>query len=227
MCGSETFRLEYWIELAQFSKEHLKNHVNQSLGGLLADTKFEVQEKANYLILRIVSTEKIIDGCHDKLGFNREWSFRAKDELGNLLRSKAYSVLAETELRLRNFISQAMIDVVGFDWWNSFITGKLREKVEKTESKARNQVKFHHSIEFTFFEDLISVVTTKFQAWTDEKNVTAVDLYELLSTCSSIEDIHQEIKSRRKIVSFWDDVFSDYFDDKNSWTQLEKTLRPV
>jgi len=92
MSSTERYTLEYWIDLNKFSKEQLENNVKKSLDKFLVSIKFEVQEKDKYLILRIISTEKIIDSCHDKLNFEREWSFRAKDELGDSLRSKARSV---------------------------------------------------------------------------------------------------------------------------------------
>ncbi|MBD1838643.1 hypothetical protein H6F78_09740 [Coleofasciculus sp. FACHB-64] len=232
MPSDKTYTIEYWIEITRFSKEQLENHVKQSLDKFLENINFDIQEKANYLILRIVSTEEIIDTCHDQLKFEREWSFRAKDELGNLLRAKAYPVLAEIELRLRSFISQAMIDVLGFDWWNSFISENIQKRVRDIEAKAgKNQVKFHHPIEFTFFDDLIVIVTTNFQAWSDSQAVTVTDLSELLSVCNSIEDVQREVNNRRKIVSFWDSVFSDYFDDKEAWIKLkeniEKSIIPI
>jgi hypothetical protein len=226
MTDNKTYTLEYWIESTQFSKEELENHVTRALDKFLGDIDFEIKDhKDNYLILRIDSTENYIDACHDKLEFEREWAFRAKDELGDLLRSNTFPVLAEIELCLRNFINQAMIDVLGFDWWNSFISENIREKVREIETRTgKHQVKLHHPIELTFFEDLIKIVTAKFQSWPDGRVITASDLSELLAACHSIEDIQREIDNRRKVVSFWDDVFSNYFDDKEAWTELKKNI---
>ena len=86
MSNDKTFILEYWIESTQFSKEELERHIEQVLDKFLKDIDFEIEDgKDNYLILRIDSTEEKIDACHDKLEFEREWAFRAKDELGDLL----------------------------------------------------------------------------------------------------------------------------------------------
>ena len=232
MSSSETYVLEYWIDLNCFSRDQLENHVKESLDKFLEEINLEIKENDKYLILCITSTDKFIDSCHDKLDFDREWFFRAKDELGELLRARAYPILAEIELWLRSFIKRAMINVIGFDWWNSFISENIRERVRDIETRAgKYQVKFHHPIEFTFFEDLIVIVTAKFQAWSSDQTITVSDLCELLSTCDSVEKIQKEIESRRKVVSFWDDVFSDYFDDKKSWSQLkkdiEKTIIPI
>ncbi len=228
MSSTERYTLEYWIDSSKNSKEQLESHVKRSLSRYLGDINLEVQEKDKYLILHIVSTEKIIDSCHDKLDFDRESSFRAKDELGDSLRSQAYPILAEIELSLRRFIQQAMINVLGFNWWNSFISENIQGKVKTIEAKAgKNQVKSHHPIEFTFFEDLLVIVTTKFQAWSSNHTVTVGDIYELLTVCDSVDKIQQEIDNRTKIVSFWDDVFSDYFDDKRDWIQLKEDIEEL
>jgi hypothetical protein len=228
MSSTKKYALEYWINLDKFSKEQLEDYVKESLNKFLANIKFEVQEKDRYLILLIVSTEKIIDSCHDKLNFDREWSFRAKDELGDSLRLKAYPILAEIELSLRSFIQQAMINVLGFDWWNSFIPEDIREKVKIVEAKAGNyQVKSHHPIELTFFEDLIGIVTTKVQAWSPNHAITVSDFCELLTMCSSVEEMQQEVNNRSKVLSFWDNIFSDYFDDKDSWIRLKEDIKKL
>ena len=119
-----------------------------------------------------------------------------------------------------------MSEVLGFDWWNSHIPTHLREKVEGVQAKAgTQQVESHHPIEFTSFEDLIRIVTVKFQAWPDERTISASDLYQLLNVCDSVEDIRKGVDNRRKVVSFWDDVFSYYFGDKDAWTQLKKDVK--
>ena len=221
-----TYKLEYWIERTKFSKEDLEKHIKQKLGEFLPDTKFEIKENAKNLLLHIISTETGIGYCYNKLEFQQEWSFRMKDELGDLLRSEAYPILAEIELRLRNFISQAMIEVFGFDWWNLYISKNYQGTVKKdTPIEKEDQVKLHHPIEFTFFDQLIAIITDKFQNWTDDKAFTVNDFSELLSKCNSIEDLKQEINNHRKIISYWDNVFFQYFDDKNAWIQLEKNIK--
>jgi hypothetical protein len=228
MLGPETYVLEYWIDSSHLSKAKLEEYVKNALGKFIQEIRLEFKENGKYLILRISSVDKFIDGCHEKLDFDREWSFRARDELGELLRAEAYPVLAEIELWLRNFITRAMIDSLGFDWWDSFISENIREKVRDIEKKSgKNQIKLHHPIEFTFFEDLIEIVTTEFQAWSSDQSLTVDDFFELLSACNSFEEIQREIENRRKVVSFWDDVFSIYFDDKNSWDKLKKDINTI
>jgi hypothetical protein len=229
MSKDKTYTLEYWIEPNEFSsKEELEKHITGKLNKLAKDVNIKVDDrKDKYLILRITSTKKYIDACHDKLDFDRKWAIRAKDELGDCLRAEAFPVLAEIELSLRHFINQAMIEVLGFDWWNSFSPDKMREKVKEVENKAKDQVKFHHPIEFTLFDDLIKIVTEKFQKWSNERAITVSDLLGLLSVCKSIEDIQKEIDERRKEISFWDDIFSNYFADKDSWIKLKETIEEI
>jgi hypothetical protein len=227
MLSQETYTLEYCISTTQFpGGKELEDYVKQSLEKFLADIAFEIEiHETNYLILRVTSTAKVIDACHDKLKFEREWVFRIKDELGSFLRANAYPILAEIELCLRNFINQAMVEVLGFNWWNSFVPDSIREKVKEVEKKAGEyQLKFHHPIEYTLFEDLIKIVTADFQTWPDGHTITFSDLAELLSTSNSVEEIRAELENRRKVISLWDNVFSSYFDDKEAWAQLKKRI---
>jgi len=214
MTNNGTYTLEYWIKSTHFSKEELEHHVEQALNKFLGDFKVKIRDnKDDYLLLRIDSTEKCIDACHDKLEFEREWAFRAKDELGDSLRSDAFPILAEIELCLRNFIYRAMIEVVGFDWWNSFASEKIHKRVDGIEARlTKQQVRVQHQIQFTFFEDLLGIVTTELQRWSAERSITASDLSELLATCNSIEDLQREVNNRIEVVYIWDDVFSKYFD---------------
>lgn len=196
MSNDKIYILEYLIALTQFSEENkLKDYVEQKLEKLEPKPEVTVEAKGtNYLILRIASTEKNIDACHDKLEFDGEWAIRVKDELGDLLRANAYPILAEIELSLRNFINQKMVDVHGFKWWDFFAPENIHNKVEKIELKSVNhQVKSHHPIEFTFFENLIKIVDHEFQDWPDGRAITTSELSELLTACNSIEDIQKKL----------------------------------
>lgn len=226
MTEEKTYSLEYLIDSKQFSNEELKEYVKTSLSKFLTSIDFEIEEhEVGCLILRITSTAKFVDACHDKLDFERTWAFRVNDELGDELRSSAYPILAKIELLLRTFINQAMVEVKGFDWWNSLVPENVRKKTEDVEKRAgAHQVKFHHPIEFTLFEDLIKFVTFQFQEWSDERPITASDLTELLSECNSIEEVQQKINERRKSISIWDDIFSNYFDDKETWSNAKERL---
>jgi len=226
MRPGKKYTLEYWIEATHFSEEQLNQHVKQALNKFLVDVNIKIQKKEKCFILQLTATEKIIEVCYDKLKLDREWSFRSKDELGDLLRSEAYPILAEIELQIRNFINQSMVEVSGFDWWHKYLESHaIGEKVKKTEKAGNKQAKSSHQVELTFFDDLLGIVTAECQIWNDEKSFTVADFHDLLSKCNSIEDMQKEVESRRKKISLWDDVFSNYFDDKKNWIKCKETIK--
>jgi predicted component of type VI protein secretion system len=228
MVVEQNYLLEYWISSDKFSEAELDVSVKKILAKIISHVKVEICQKDKYLILSITSTEKYIDSCYEKLDFDRDWSLITKDELGDALRAQAYPLLADIEVKLRNFIKQSMVEIVGFDWWDSFSPEKLREKVEDIEKKAKkDQVNKHHQIEFTFFENLIEIVTAKCQKWSDEQFISVADFCDLLLTSASLEEIQQEIRTRTKTVSAWDDVFIKYFDDAGTWINLEGNIKEV
>ena len=224
MNNNKKYLLEYWISSDQFPKENLDINVRKSLSKILPDVELEICEKDKYLVLKITSTANNIDSCHDKLDFDRDWSFITKDELGDSLREQAYPLLANVEVKLRTFINKSMVEVLGFSWWN-FIPEKFRKKVENIELRnKKDTIKKQHPIEFTFFEDLIEIVTDKFQTWSNEQFITVDDFCDLLLTSTSLEEIQQQVRSRTTTVSLWDDVFLNYFDDKDTWINLKKSI---
>ena len=224
MNNNKKYLLEYWISSDQFPKENLDINVRESLSKILPDIKLEICEKDKYLVLKITSTANNIDSCHDKLDFDRDWSFITKDELGDSLREQAYPLLADVEVKLRTFINKSMVEVLGFGWWNR-IPEKFRKKVENIELKSnKDKTKKQHPIEFTFFEDLIEIVTAKVQTWSNEQFITVDDFCNLLLTSTSLEEIQQEVRRRTTTVSLWDDVFLNYFDDKDTWINLKKSI---
>ena len=224
MNNSKKYLLEYWISSDQFPKENLDINVRESLSKILPDIKLEICEKDKYLVLKITSTANNIDSCHDKLDFDRDWSFITKDELGDSLREQAYPLLANVEVKLRTFINKSMVEVLGFGWWDR-IPEKFRKKVENIELRIKkDKIKKQHPIEFTFFEDLIEIVTDKVQTWSNEQFITVDDFYNLLLTSTSLEEIQQEVRRRTTTVSLWDDVFLNYFEDKDTWINLKKSI---
>ena len=224
MNNNKKYLLEYWISSDQFPKENLDINVRESLSKILPDIKLEICEKDKYLVLKITSTANNIDSCHDKLDFDRDWSFITKDELGDSLREQAYPLLANVEVKLRTFINKSMVEVLGFGWWNR-IPEKFRKKVENIELKSnKDKTKKQHPIEFTFFEDLIEIVTAKVQTWSNEQFITVDDFCNLLLTSTSLEEIQQEVRRRTTTVSLWDDVFLKYFEEKDTWIGLKKSI---
>jgi hypothetical protein len=230
----KTYELEYWIDSNEFlSKDSLKNYLVDKLRKRYSKLhSHEIKKRGKYFVLRFSSSKEVIDYCYEALDFNRDRCFRVKDDLGIALRLDAYPVLAEIELSLRSFIAKAIINVMGFDWWNFYIKEDIRAKVKNIENSIagykKSQVNCFHPIELTFFDDLIEIVTHEFQDWSLEEEIQVYHLLDLFSICNSFEDIKREIEKRTKTVSFWDDIFSGYFDNKELWGELkEKILKSV
>ena len=217
------YKLEYWIDKTNYSKENLESKLSQDLRKL--DINFKIKEEADYYIVIIKAGKNNINACHDHLNFDREEVFRAKDKLGDELRAKAYPILAEIETRLRRFITRAMIEVLDFNWWDRSTPEEIRKNVSRIEKQSgSNQADDHHQIEFTMFDDLITFVTGKYQKWADTKNLTPADLAELLDDCENIEELKQKLSHNREQTSLWDEVFSSYFDDPKGWKKLEGNI---
>lgn len=189
MTNKKNYILEYCVSKNKFSEKiDLENYVKKALEKFIGDISFEIKDgDGTYLVLSISATSKIIDACHDKLNIERGWAFRSKDELGDFIRKSAYPILSDIEITVRNFINQIMCDVLGFNWWSLFTPEDIRKKVEMTESKTgKFNIEFQHQIEFTLFDDLLKIITEKYQAWPDNHIVTTSELVELLSNSNEL-----------------------------------------
>lgn len=119
-----------------------------------------------------------------------------------------------------------MIEVAGFAWWDQLIPKNLRERaIEIEKSSGKNEVKLHHPIEFTMFDGLIEIVTAEYTEWSKEKPLTVSDLEELLNKYDSIEKLKDGLANKSKTISIWEDVFSNYFDDKETWYELKEKIK--
>jgi len=130
---------------------------------------------------------------------------------------------------LRAFINRAMIEVKGFDWWGSiapFLDDQgIQDSVQKIEGRIGETASaLHHPLELMLFEDLIHIVTGSIQHWPTDKPLSADDFLEILSGCSSLDDLRKELKEKTRKVSLWNEVFALYFDDVNKWAETAKNL---
>ena len=220
------YELEYWVDSSIFSADSLKNYVQEKLRNDYQNIRLEIQKRENHLALNIKATKKLIEKCY-KLDFNGSKCFRAKDELGRKSSMKAYPILAEIELGLREFINEAIVKIYGFNWFSSYkkrTKSSILEEVDNSEKERSRQNRKLHEIEFTSFRELIGFVTHRVKEWSPDHYITVDDLNNLLSSCSSMPEIRKEVERRTKEVSYWDDIFSHYFDDKRSWESLKKEI---
>ena len=132
--------------------------------------------------------------------------------------------MAEIEQKIRGFISRAIVDIWGFNWWNSHPPEKIAQKTEEIYAR-NNKHSLLHPLECTTFESLIAIVTAKLPNWQNDQTLTVNDLSKLLEECSSVEDIKNCLQEKTKEHSYWDNVFSQYFEDVEKWKKLEKDLK--
>jgi len=228
MSETISYSLEFLIDETQVNSDDLKKTVASVLSKHVLSVDWQViQTPSQHFKLSIKGSLKDVDTCHDRINkkfVNRYSCIRLRDEAGNEIRHQAYPILAHIEQQLRTFINRAMIEVNGFDWWNSmtaFLTDRgIRDKVEKRMGKPSSGL--HHPLELTLFEELIRIVTGSIQYWSTGKPLSAGDLLEILSDCSSLEDVQKKLAEKTRKVSLWDEVFARYFDDVDKWKALTK-----
>ena len=217
------------------SLEDLTGKVELALTNYLENIKLDIttakdKDKVLYHRISIEGCLQNVDECHYRLQeaniLRKEPLnfYRYIDEAGEQIRYLAYPILAEIEQKIRGFISRAIVDIWGFNWWNSHPPEKIAQKTE--EIYARNNKHFLlHPLECTTFESLIAIVMAKLPNWQNDQTLTVNDLSKLLEECSSVEDIKNCLQEKTKKHSYWDNVFSQYFEDVEKWNKLEKDLK--
>lgn len=143
---------------------------------------------------------------------------RVLDELGDTLRQEAYPLLGRLEQELRAFINEAMISAgLGIDWLSMLDDTRLSARILATAQKGHSVV-YQHPVEFTELDHLLDIVTLDLAAWAEERSITAGDLLSLLENGSDLTDIQAALQRRMRKRSFWDVVFSPFFDDLQTWS---------
>tara|TARA_R110002012_G_scaffold63234_5_gene166497 strand:+ start:4139 stop:5413 length:1275 start_codon:yes stop_codon:yes gene_type:complete len=190
------------------------------------DTSLTINESDGVLKFTFVSVESNINSIHQALAsdLSDKHSFiRLTDELGNHLRNEAYPILARIEQELRRLIQTAMIENMGFEWWVLVSDSSLVSRVTELEERSSKGV-HHHPLEFSEFNHLLDLVTTNIQSWEDTRPLTTNDLISLLDKCKTVSDIRNNISQKIAKRSFWDSVFSHYFEDKKAWSYVKKKI---
>jgi predicted CopG family antitoxin len=174
---------------------------------------------------------EIIDACHDKVNkvLIRQSQLKTKrllDEVGDEIRQQAYPILAAIEQRFRVFVSQALTEVSGFDWWNTTAPADLRSKVQPIQEKHQEDGTPLDPLECTQFDDLIKIITAETSEWSESKPLSLSDLLELFSDCASVAEVKNNLIEKTTKFAFWD-VFARYFQDIKEWDKLKKSINFV
>jgi hypothetical protein len=178
------------------------------------------------LLLEIVGTRKLVDSCQQKIGKLSDGPrlTRVEDELGETLRAEAYPILGRIEQQFRRFINEAMVQVLGFDWWDRIGLGNVQARVNEIAQKNKASVVRHHPIEYTDFEHLLLIVTGHLAHWQEDRPVTAGELLDLLTGSANLDEVKRTLQDRTEKRSLWDSVFAYYFADQEHWTNVKKEL---
>jgi hypothetical protein len=229
--NQQRYSLQILFDSKQITLEELHSKAENALQKYLPDIKLKVDAPHSANIqLAIKGTLKVVDACHDKINqiiHQSQLKFvRRLDEAGDEIRRQAYSILSEIEQRFRVFVSQALVEVLGFDWWDSLAPNELRSKVQSIREKSQEDGISLDPLECTQFDDLIKLITAEVSEWSEDKHLYVTDILELLSSSDSLTEVRNHLKNKLKKHSFWD-IFAQYFQDKQQWEQMKKSLNFV
>jgi hypothetical protein len=226
------YSLEILFDATQVNLEELKDQAKKALQNYLTDINLKVEPThPGYLQLTIKGTLEVIDACHNKINeilLNQsQLNFvRLLDEAGDEIRQRAYPILAEIEQRFRVFVSQTLVEVCGFDWWQTLAPTNMRSKVQPILDKQQKSGTAIAPLEGTQFDDLVTIINAKVSKWSNDKLLSVSELLEVLSNCRSIDEFRNRIEEKVKEFSYWD-VFARYFQDEKQWKELQKHINFV
>ncbi|WP_414548517.1 hypothetical protein [Anabaena sp. CCY 0017] len=228
-----SFCLEIVFDKKQITSENLKQKLEVLLKEYLQkNLSFDINDSSKKSItLLLIGSLKTIDSCHNiinKFVIDSQLScIRITDEAGDNIREQVYPILSQIEQRFRKFINQAILDVedLDFEWWETVANPTLQQKAENIRSKSHEYGVPLHPLECTFFEDLVEIIESKISKISETKPLYIIDLIELLSRCSSIKKFKSELKLSIEKVSYWDRIFSRYFQDEKQWKSIKSSLR--
>jgi hypothetical protein len=148
--------------------------------------------------------------------FGKTPHLRLRDDAGNYIREQAYPILSRLEQGLRTFINRALVERVRFDWSETALQARLPENPVSDPQFPL------HALETLQFDDLISFVTSEVSLWSPDHPLTVADMLELLADVDSIEELRAQFMGRTEKISLWDDIFSDYFEDRDEWQKIKE-----
>jgi hypothetical protein len=226
------YSLKLLFDNTQISKEELEQKAKDVLQNFLPNIHLSVDAMySTSLQLTLEGELEIIDTCHDKVNKvlitpSQLKTKRLLDEVGDEIRQQAYPILAAIEQRFRVFVSQALTEVSGFDWWYTTAPADLRSKVQPIQEKHQEDGTPLDPLECTQFDDLIKIITAETSEWSESRILSVSDFRELLSNCASVAEVRDKLIEKTKKVAFWD-VFARYFQDKKEWDKIKRLINFV
>jgi hypothetical protein len=229
---NKRYSLKLLFDNTQISKEELEQKAKDVLQNFLPNIHLSVDAMySTSLQLTLEGELEIIDTCHDKVNKvlitpSQLKTKRLLDEVGDEIRQQAYPILAAIEQRFRVFVSQALTEVSGFDWWHTTAPADLRSKVQPIQEKHQEDGTPLDPLECTQFDDLIKIITAETSEWSERRILSVSDFRELLSNCASVAEVRDKLIEKTNKFAFWD-VFARYFQDKKEWDKIKKLINFV
>jgi hypothetical protein len=119
-----------------------------------------------------------------------------------------------------------MVEVRGLSWWEELDSrSQIRSRVAETQAKSgKHGLQHHHPLEFSEFHHLVEIFTENLASWREDEPLTISDFQNLLSQSTTIDELKSELKKRTEKKSYWNTVFSPFFDNEEEWTTAAKSL---
>ncbi|MDJ0735111.1 MAG: hypothetical protein QNJ47_13775 [Nostocaceae cyanobacterium] len=225
------YSLRLLFDSKQISSGELEEKVKDVLAEFLPYVEIKINQSSKGIEFVLKGTLEVVDDCHhkinkkivetDNLNFQR-----LLDEAGDKIRQQAYPILAEIEQLFRVFVSQAIVDIFGFDWWDNFAPADIRNKVQPIYDKHREDGASIDPLECTQFDDLVKIITAETFEWSEDRSLSAADLLKLLHDCDSIAELKNKLEDKIKKFAFWD-IFSRFFEDTKKWEKIKRDINFV
>jgi hypothetical protein len=232
MTTTRTYKLEIHIDSQQITKESLEEKANHVLHKYVEKNLISLEiNTPNSSCHQLIINGDIesVDQCHNKIQqkiINEKnlMFYHCIDEAGDEIRYKAYPILAYIEQRLRVFVNESLVEILGFAWWEKYAPQDMAKTVNPLHSKYKDDYVAPSVLECTFFDHLIELVTAEVSEFPSNKPITSDEFSSILGSCQTIDEVKSVWNEKTRIISFWD-IFSRYFEDKQKWDNLQRDLK--
>lgn len=147
--------------------------------------------------------------------------FRMVDDIAREARHEGYQIVGRIELRLREFINNALVDVFGFNWYDQWHFAHFQDRATDDHGTDTGPTHFLDRISFS---DLIKLIEWKDSQEDAEAPLTIEGLIELLSECESLKQLREKLLNQTTPTSMWDEVFSHYFGNDEDWQSAKEII---
>ncbi len=210
--------LEFLVLEDGKEKSEIEEQINSCLGKNSRRVDFEIFDLGeSHFKLRFKGKCLVIGRVNDEIRKSFIKLVPLKDELGDEIREQAFPILSRIEQVLRGFIGSCMLDYTGFDW-------EEHGNLELVEGQKKVPL---HPLERTHFGDLIGLLNSKYTLKKVNQPLTYGDVAALCSECQTFDEFKELVAEQTKEVHLWDEVFSNFVEDKTEWEKLGGLLKRV